>query len=174
MTEPRWLDESEARAWRGYQRMRQLLAAQLARDLSRETGLSEADYTVLVVLSEAPECRARLIELTHRTLWSKSRLSHQLDRMERRGLVRREEHADNTRATDAVLTAEGLRIIEQAAPAHVAAVRRHFIDLLTDQQIDVLAEATEHVVAHLLAAGEFQAIPNGHREGITDGDAGNV
>lgn len=64
-------------------------------------------------------------------------------------VVRREGHADNARATDAVLTADGLRVIENAAPGHVDAVRRHFIDLLTDDQIDALGDATETIVHHL-------------------------
>lgn len=149
MSEPRWLNEREARAWRGYRRMRDLLDLQITRDLTRDTGLSWADYTVLVVLSEAPGHRMRLIELAGRILWSKSRLSHQLSRMEHRGLVRREAHAQNSRATDAVLTTDGLRVIERAAPKHVDSVRRHFIDLLTDDQIDALGDATEKVVHRL-------------------------
>lgn len=154
MNEPRWLDEREARAWRGYVRMRWLLDLRISRDLARDTGLSDADYTVLVVLSESSDHRLRLIELAGRMLWSKSRLSHHLDRMERRGLVRREEHADNSRATDAVLTTDGLRVIDKAAPMHVESVRRHFIDLLTDDQIDALGDATENVIHHLRALRE--------------------
>lgn len=149
MSEPRWLAEDEARAWRGYRRMSTLLEARIARELASETGLSAADYTVLVVLSEAPDHRMRQLELARRTLWSNSRLSHQLSRMEQRGQVRREAHADNTRAIDAVLTPAGLRVVRAAAPAHLASVRRHFIDLLTDDQIHALADAAEVVIDHL-------------------------
>lgn len=132
--------------------MRDLLDLQISRDLARDSGLSDADYTVLVVLSEAPNHRMRLMELADRTLWSKSRLSHQLTRMQQRGLLRREEceqQPRNSRATDAVLTTDGLRVIENAAPKHLESMRRHFIDLLTDHQIDVLGEVTENVVHHL-------------------------
>ncbi|PSL01574.1 MarR family transcriptional regulator [Haloactinopolyspora alba] len=139
--------------------MNDLLAAQVIRELARDSGLSDADYTVLVVLSEAPGHRMRSIELTRRTMWSKSRLSHQLTRMEGRGLVRREEPADNARACDAVLTEDGLRRIETAAPAHVESVRRHFIDLLTDDELDMLGAVTERVVAHLTETGEHAAEP---------------
>ncbi|MQA88113.1 MAG: MarR family transcriptional regulator [Streptosporangiales bacterium] len=149
MSEPRWLNEREARAWRGYRVMHDLLNLQISRDLARDTGLSWADYSVLAVLSEAPEHRMRLIELAERILWSKSRLSHQLSRMEHRGLVRRETQAPNSRATDAVLTADGLRVIEKAAPHHVDSVRQHFIDQLTDDQIDALGDAAERVVHRL-------------------------
>jgi DNA-binding MarR family transcriptional regulator len=149
VSEPRWLNEREDRAWRGYIQMRWLLDQRIARDLDRDAGLSEADYMVLAALSEAPEHRSRLIELAGRMLWSKSRLSHQLARMETRGLVRREVRPESSRAIDAVLTGEGLHAIQRAAPNHVASVRRHFIDLLTEEQVDAIGDATEQVIAHL-------------------------
>ncbi len=151
MTGSAWLDADEARAWRGYMRMRALLDLQIARDLARDSGLSDADYTVLVVLSEAPDHRVRLMELAERMLWSRSRVTHHLDRMAQRGLVRREAHPDNSRAIDAILTAKGRRAIERAAPRHVASVRRHFIDLLTESERAVLADVSERVIEHLRA-----------------------
>jgi DNA-binding MarR family transcriptional regulator len=146
-----WLNPREARAWRGYMRMRDLLDLQIGRDLGREAGLSDADFPVLVTLSETEGHRIRLIELAQRLLWSKSRLAHHLDRMVRRDLVRREAHPRNSRATIVALTAHGLHTLQAAAPAHVASVRRNFIDLLTDAQIDALGDATETVVEHLAA-----------------------
>jgi len=149
MPSTNWLNEREARAWRGYIRMRDLLDLQIGRDLGRDAGLSEADYPVLVTLSESKTHRMRLIELAQRLLWSKSRLAHHLDRMARRDLVRREAHPHNTRATVVALTTHGLHTLQAAAPAHVASVRRNFIDLLTDAQIDALGDATEAVIKHL-------------------------
>ncbi|MFI0485661.1 MarR family winged helix-turn-helix transcriptional regulator [Actinomadura sp. 9N215] len=149
MADPRWLDAREDRAWRGYMRMRALLDLQITRDLARDSGLSLADYQVLVALSETPGHRIRLYELAELTMWSTSRLAHQLDRMSRRDLVCKEEHPDNRRAAVVALTPTGLRTIEEAAPHHVESVRRHLIDLLTDDQIDALAAATETVVHHL-------------------------
>jgi DNA-binding MarR family transcriptional regulator len=156
MGEPSWLNEQESRAWRGYRRMRDLLDLQITRDLANETGLSWADYTVLVVLSESPDRRIRQLDLAARTFWSKSRLSHQLSRMEDRGLVRREEQAGNSRAIDAVLTPEGLDVIEKAAPKHLDSVRRHFIDLLTEEQIEAIGDAAETVVAHIRTRGDTE------------------
>ena len=147
--EPRWLDDAEARAWRGYQRMRILLTAQLARDLAHDSGLSEPDYTVLSNLSEVEGQRWRLNELAGRMLWSKSRLSHHIARMEERGLVVREECATDGRGAFVVLTKTGLGAIEKAAPAHVASVRRHLIDVLTREEIESLADITQKVVARL-------------------------
>lgn len=149
MDQPRWLDEREARAWRGYRRMRRLLDLQLARDLMRDAGLSEPDYDVLSDLSETPDQRLRLTELAARMLWSKSRLSHHIARMQQRGLVTREECPADGRGSVVVLTAQGRRAIEAAAPGHVAAVRRHLIDRMTPAEIDALAAFSHRVVDEL-------------------------
>ncbi|MEU5960857.1 MarR family transcriptional regulator [Micromonospora parva] len=149
MDATRWLDEREDRAWRGYRRMRRLLDLELARELAQDAGLSEADYDVLSDLSETPQGRLRLRELADRMLWSRSRLSHHLTRMQQRGLVTREECADDARGAVVVLTPAGRQAIETAAPGHVAAVRRHLIDLLTPAEIDALGALTHRVVDHL-------------------------
>jgi DNA-binding MarR family transcriptional regulator len=148
-TEPRWLDDAEARAWRGYLRMRTLLHAQIVRDLARETGLSGPDYDVLSNVSEAEGRRARLGDLAARMAWSRSRLSHHITRMEQRGLVTREDCAADGRGAFVVLTDAGWHAIQAAAPGHVASVRRHFIDLLSREQLDALAEISQTVVRRL-------------------------
>ena len=147
--QPRWLDDGEDRAWRGYMRMRTLLNAQIVRDLAREAGLSGPDYDVLSNLSEAEGCRARLGELAAHMAWSRSRLSHHITRMEQRGLVTRQDCADDGRGAFVVLTDAGFAAIETAAPGHVESVRRHFIDLLSRQQLEALAEISETVVSRL-------------------------
>ncbi|HVX42380.1 MAG TPA: MarR family transcriptional regulator [Mycobacteriales bacterium] len=149
MTTPNWLTPREARAWRGYLRMRDLLDLQISRDLAESSGLSTADYSVLAALSLADNQRLRLIDLAQTLLWSKSRLAHHLDRMAARGLIRRQSHPTNSRAAVITLTGQGRRTIEQAAPDHVASVRRHFIDRLTDSQLDALGDASEAVIPHL-------------------------
>ena len=145
----RWLNDEEFRAWIGYRRMRGLLDLRIARDLADDSGLSEPDYDVLSNLGDAKDHRERLSELASRMLWSKSRLSHHITRMQGRGLVVKEEAADDGRGAVVVLTVKGLRTIEEAAPAHVASVRRHFVDLLTDEEIATLGAITERVLAHL-------------------------
>ncbi|MFG2053675.1 MarR family winged helix-turn-helix transcriptional regulator [Micromonospora sp. NPDC048930] len=149
MDAPRWLDAREARAWRGYRRMRRLLDLELARELMQDAGLSEPDYDVLSDLSETPDQRLRLSELADRMLWSRSRLSHHLARMQQRGLVTREEHPSDGRGSIVVLTPAGRAAIEAAAPGHVAAVRRHLIDLLSPEEIDALGALTQRVVDRL-------------------------
>ena len=152
--QPRWLDDREARAWRGFTRMRVQLQARLARELMAHSGLSDADYTVLVNLSEAAGGRLRAYELGRALQWEKSRLSHQLTRMGRRGLVAREDCDTDARGSFVAITPEGRAAIEAAAPVHVEDVRHHLIDLLDDDQLDALADISEAVLAHLDADPE--------------------
>ena len=147
-SEPRWLDPAEMRAWRGHIRMSWLLAAAIERDL-RRLGLSHPDYYVLVQLSESADHRMRMTELAEGIQWSKSRLSHHIDRMERRGLVRREDCASDARGAFACLTAAGLRAIQAAAPDHVESIRRHFLDPLGGEQLSQLGDINEELIAHL-------------------------
>lgn len=149
MAEPRWLTEREDRAWRAYRQMQALLGAQLARDLGRDAGLSDPDYDVLSTLSEKPSHRWPLRDLAAKMLWSRSRLSHHLARMEQRGLVAREDDPDDRRGCMIVLTTEGMRTLQRAAPEHVASVREHFIDLLTYDETEALTRIAERVVRRL-------------------------
>jgi len=148
---PRWLDGAEARAWRGWLRLCWLLDAAIARDLARDSGLSHPDYYVLVQLSETPGHRMRMSDLAAGIQWSKSRVSHQVRRMEDRGLVRREDCASDARGTYACLTREGLRAIQEAAPMHVESIRRNLIDHLSPRDIAWLGDVTERVAARLAA-----------------------
>lgn len=126
-----------------------LLEGRLAGELNEETGLSMADYTVLSNLVEAEDRRWRITGLAEHMQWSQSRLSHQILRMETRGLVRREDAAEDRRGTVVVLTREGLRTIAAAAPGHFRSVRRHMIDLLTEDQLRILGDIADTVVDHL-------------------------
>jgi DNA-binding MarR family transcriptional regulator len=104
-----------------------------------------------VSLSEAADSQMRLVDLAQQMLWSKSRLGHHLDRMAARGLVQRRRHPDNSRAAIIALTDLGRSTIERAAPHHVESVRRHLIDLLTEEQLDTLGDIAETVLDHLTA-----------------------
>jgi DNA-binding MarR family transcriptional regulator len=156
-TEPRWLSDAEQRAWIGYRRMRLLLDTQVARDLQHDSGLSAPDYDVLSALSSTEGHRWRLTRLAERMLWSKSRLSRHIARMQQRGLVTHEECATDGRGALVVLTEAGLRAITEAAPDHVESVRRHFIDLLSAEQLETLATVTETVLAQLSEPSEERA-----------------
>ncbi|MCE0764421.1 MarR family transcriptional regulator [Pseudonocardia kujensis] len=149
----RWLDEREQRAWRGYLAMQAQLQARLHRRLQADSGLSYADFDVLVALTDRAGEQVRVLELAEALQWEKSRLSHHLSRMQKRGLVEREECADDARGAFVVLTAEGRRAIEGAAPAHVEAVRELMFDGLDADQVDALAGIAETVLGRIRAAG---------------------
>lgn len=148
MADPRWLTADEQRAWRAHLTAHRLLTHRLDREL-QEHGLSFNDYEILVNLSESPEHRMRMSDLADATVQSRSRLSHQISRMEQAGLVTRELCEDDRRGTFAVLTPLGYHTIERVAPDHVAGVRAHFIDLLNPEQIREVEEIYTPVVAHL-------------------------
>ena len=148
-----WLSAEEQQIWRAYLRANELLHARLNRQLQRDTGISEGDYAVLVNLSESPDDRVRGYELAAAIQWEKSRLSHHLTRMEKRGLVRREECPTDGRGAFIVLTDLGRRRIEEAAPQHVAEVRRWFVDVLTPNQLVSLGEVVIALVDALEADG---------------------
>ncbi len=146
--QPRWLTPEEQQAWRATVHLSQLLLRQLDRDLDVH-GLSRHDYEILVELSEAPDHRLRMTELADASSQSRSRLSHQVTRMENRGLVRRDECEGDRRGTFAVLTAEGMATIERVAPDHVENVRRHYIDRLSPRQLEEIREAFGPIVEYL-------------------------
>nr|WP_225953288.1 MarR family winged helix-turn-helix transcriptional regulator [Kibdelosporangium phytohabitans] len=129
--------------------MRTLLDLQLARDLLQDSGLSEADYDVLSTLSEHPEGRWRARELAAHLLWSTSRLAHHVGRMESRGLVSRLPAEGDARGAVVALTESGWSTLREAAPHHVASVRRHLVGLLTPEEIAALDRIADKVVTHL-------------------------
>lgn len=147
----RWLTEEEQRAWRGLLRMTSQLNARANRLLQEEYGISLADYEVLVALSEAPEGRLRVFEVGDALAWEQSRVSHQLARMARRGLLTREGCATDARGAFAVLTTVGRGAIERAAPAHVEQVRQLVFDELSHEQVSALTEITTRVLDRLAA-----------------------
>jgi DNA-binding MarR family transcriptional regulator len=144
-----WLSPKEQESWRAWLDMTRLLPDQLSRELSAEHELSIADYEILVQLSENPDRRIRMSDLADRTLSSRSRLTHQCDRLAKRGLITREPCADDGRGSWAVLTAQGWEKIEGAAPNHVASVRQHFVDVLTPSEFEELGRISRKISEHL-------------------------
>ncbi|GIG01303.1 MarR family winged helix-turn-helix transcriptional regulator [Catellatospora citrea] len=134
-----WLTEPEQAAWRSFITTAKLVMAELERGMTQHD-LSGTDYGVLVSLSEAPDRRLRMSELAQAMLLEKSRLSHQITRMERAGLVRRQSCPSDRRGQFAVLTDEGWETIQRVAPHHVELVRAIFIDRLTPAQLAQLTE----------------------------------
>jgi DNA-binding MarR family transcriptional regulator len=155
MTEARWLDDEEMRAWRGFIVGSELLLYRLHRELQDAHGLSLADYEILVRLSEQPDFRMRMTLLAAEVASSKSRVSHQVARLERANLVQREGCEDDARGVFAVLTDHGYATLRAAAPTHVRGVREHFVDLLSVEERATLADIFGRVGSRLRAPGQL-------------------
>lgn len=145
--------------WRSFIESSQRLILQLEDDLRSDSELSLADYHVLVRLSEADRQRLRMGELASRLVFSPSRLTYQITSMERRGLVVREHCPEDRRGNWAVLTATGLLALQQAAPGHLAAVRRHLMDDLDEAEVACLTRVFDRLGARLHGARTATAAP---------------
>jgi DNA-binding MarR family transcriptional regulator len=154
MNDVQWLTEREERAWRGLQIMMMRLERELAGQLAAESDLSYPDYHVLVALTDRADGRMRLFELGNLLGWEKSRLSHHVARMAKRGLITKESCDDDRRGAYVVVTTQGRTAISAAAPGHLAKVRRLFIDRLTPDELDTVAEIAETVLADSNVAAE--------------------
>ena len=148
MAQPRWLDDHQQHVWQAYLHLNQHLYAFLEQQLAGDA-LSGADYKVLHQLSEAPGGVLRARELGIEIGWDRSRLSHHLARMEKRGLIAREECVEDGRGLMARVTDAGRRAIETAAPAHAENVQRYFFDLLSDDELDTLAAVFDRLLDNL-------------------------
>lgn len=144
-----WLDEEQQGYWRAWLSASILLQERLGRELQAQHGLTMADYEILVRLSESPERRMRMSELADRTLSSRSRLSHQIDRMERADLVTREHCTEDRRGAWAVLSDHGWDVLVAAAPDHVESVRAHLVDVLSPNEFRALGKACAKVADRL-------------------------
>ena len=140
MTETRWLDDDEQRAWRRLATVMTLLPAALDAQLQRDATLTHFAYFTLAMLSEAPGRALRMSELAARSSSSPSRLSHTIARLESRGWVRRQRASEDGRGQVAELTDEGYTALVATAPGHVAAVREYVLDALTPEQVSQLNE----------------------------------
>ena len=135
-----WLTSAEQDAWRSFIVTSRWVFEMLDRDLKAH-GLSGDDYAVLVTLADQPERRMRMSDLAERVYESKSRLSHHIGRLEAKGWVRREACPSDGRGMNAVLTDEGVALLERAAPDHVRSVRQHFLDLFEPDELAMIATA---------------------------------
>ncbi|MEV7552945.1 MarR family transcriptional regulator [Amycolatopsis sp. NPDC089917] len=138
-TTVRWLTADEDRAWRAFLRITVAVRTGTARDLAG-LGLSEPDYEVLSTLSERPGNTSTLGEQAEKMGWSRSRLSRHAMRMETRGMLRRSPDPEDGRGCLLTLTEHGLAVLEEAAPAHLASVRHHFMDHLTAADLIALED----------------------------------
>lgn len=151
-TDVAWLTDEQEQVWRRWLRLNALLPAALNRELQTDAGLSLPDFDVLVHLTDSVHGRIRVNDLAQALQWEKSRLSHHVTRMERRGLLRRENCPDDARGAFVVVTPAGRAAIEQAAPGHVRAVRDLVFDQLSAAELDSLDAVTRKVLGRLEGA----------------------
>lgn len=151
--EPRWLDDGEQQAWRAFLTANRLLFERLERELQQCSGMPHAYYEILVRLSEAPDRKMRMSELAQQSLFSRSRLSHAMRRLEEEGWLRREGCDTDRRGAHAILTDAGFAALQAAAPKHVEGVRAHLFDQLTSEQVQQLHSISDAIVAHLDRSG---------------------
>jgi DNA-binding MarR family transcriptional regulator len=144
-----WLDGEQQQHWRAWIAANVLLTDAFSRDLQEAHGLTLADYEILVRLSESADRRMRMSDLAEVTLSSRSRLSHQIDRMERAGFVERVPCTDDKRGFFAVLTNTGWNKLVAAAPIHVGSVRERIVDVLTPEEFAALGRASKRLLDHM-------------------------
>jgi DNA-binding MarR family transcriptional regulator len=149
------LSAAELRAWVAYMRVQLRMNYEINRQLQRDSGLSLADYHVLNALKCAPGHRLRITDLAAMIGWERSRASHHLRRLCERGLTKRVQSEYDGRATDAVLTKEGMNAVVAAAPGHTRLVRTLFFDPLPGELISAFTAAMEHVDANLASSASF-------------------
>lgn len=145
---PKWLTPTEMAAWRRYIIASRRLLDALDADLDCHD-LSMADYEILVQLSDAPDRKMRMSELAENALLSRSRLSHRMKVMEKAGWLKREACPVDKRGYFAVMTPKGWKAIVEAAPDHVASVRKRFIDVLSKGDQEAIAAAFSKVENNL-------------------------
>lgn len=151
--EVNWLTDQEQRVWRSFLASSRAMQTAIDRQLARESSLSGSEYEVLVPLSESDTGVARSRDLLNELGWERSRLSHLLSRMERRGLLERLPCDSDARGLDVRITAQGRRAIEAAAPGHLQMVRAALIDHLTQEEMDALLSVSAKVLPRLRTLG---------------------
>ncbi|MFG2606933.1 MarR family winged helix-turn-helix transcriptional regulator [Streptomyces sp. NPDC048514] len=153
----RWLTPEEQRAWRAYLAASRLLEDAIDRQLQQEGGMPHLFYSVLANLSEAPDRRLRMTDLAETLKITRSRLTYVVTRLERDGLVRREDCRRDRRSSLAVLTDEGMTVLERTAPGHVGTVRSVLFDRLGPEQVGQLEDICTGIARGLEGEGQAQA-----------------
>jgi DNA-binding MarR family transcriptional regulator len=160
--------EQEA-TWFAYMRVALRLNYELNRELQVDSNLSHQDFHVLNALGDSPGRRLQLSDLAVRIGWERSRVSHQVLRMESRGLVERRPSSTDARATDAVLTPQGRQALRRATPGHAALVKQLFFDGLDPALLPALQAGLDQIHEQILAHGTLPRPPGHQSRWPTDG-----
>ena len=153
MAKPRTLKPEEWELWDTWMEAQRLLARELDRGLQRDYGISKAEFSVLVTLHQAPGGRLRVGELAEALAWEKSRVAHQLTRMENRELVERTESESSGRRIGIGLTAKGRAAAQDAILGHADNIRRYFFERLTPAQAAAIQAWSRQMVDRIETGG---------------------
>ncbi|MBM6591086.1 MarR family transcriptional regulator [Brevibacterium sp. RIT 803] len=154
MSEPRWLSGPDQRAWRSYLTGSQLLTTQLDKELREHHNIGMPEYEILVRLSEHENRTMRMALLAMDTTMSRSRLTHSVARMEKKGLLKRFSIPEDGRGVNCQMTDAGWELLVTMAPTHVESVRAHLVDLLEPEEMATLGRVFGKVTAHMREIGE--------------------
>ena len=146
MTEVSQISDAEWNVWRSFTTMRRQLDLALEQQLQRDAGISRPDFEILLAIFEAPEKQLRARELVDRLGWEKSRVSHQVTRMEKRDLVTRRECGDDLRGSWILLTPAGKRAVLGSMRDHATTIRKYFFDALTPAELELVSTASRRVL----------------------------
>ena len=150
MASPKWLNDAEMKAWRGFVTTSPDLMNAIERDLGA-FGLDAGDYQLLAMLSEATDHRLKMCDLADTLRLSRSGLTRRMDGVVKAKYVERIQDKDDRRVSFAHLTAKGYEFLKKVAPLHLKDVRSRMIDLLNDSEIKAIGSAFAKINAHLRA-----------------------
>jgi DNA-binding MarR family transcriptional regulator len=162
--------EQEA-TWFAYMRLTLRLNYEINRELQADSDLSHQDFHVLNALADSPRQRLQLTDLAVRIGWERSRVSHQVLRMEARGLLERRPSSADARATDAIISSAGRDALRRAVPGHAGLIKEMFFDGLDPSLLMPLHQALDQIHEQILARGTLPR-PTGRQARWSSGDDG--
>jgi len=146
------LSREERVVWRRFVETHAAIVRRLDDDLRAQSGLTLSSFEVLYELVRSPGNRLRMAELADRLLFTRSGVTRLVDRLERDGLVERNDCDHDGRGVYAILTTKGFETFEAAAGPHIEGVRRQFFEPL-DGWEDVLLRLLHQLTPERKPAG---------------------
>ena len=143
------MKDLDSKAWRAFHKIGTSLLPHLGRQVTNHSGISSAEYVVLVALSELLVPSVNLNRLATGLGWEISRMSHQISRMEDAGLVKKTKNPEDSRCFDVSITAKGRKIADAAIPLQSKEINHCFSEVLTQTQMKSLIEISEAISSHM-------------------------
>jgi len=143
------MKELDSKAWRAFHKIGTSLLPHLGRQITNHSGISGAEYVVLVALSELKVSSVNLNRLANGLGWEISRMSHQVSRMDDAGLVKKTKNLEDSRCFDVSITTKGRKIAEAAIPLQSIEINHCFSEVLTQAQMKSLIEISKAISSHM-------------------------